>query len=94
MADLLHLDLNMARMIQSEMDKTLQEVTDQWQELSRQINHLTEVDWQGPAAQEFLVAFGEIYSKEKQQLIEFERLSNAFKRELDQWEDTDRIFIF
>ena len=55
MSDILHLDLNAARLMQTEMDKTLQEVSDQWQTLSRQIQNLTEMDWQGPAAQDFLL---------------------------------------
>ncbi len=94
MVDILHLDLSAARRMHSDLNRTIQDIYLNWDNLSRQINYLTDADWQGPAAKEFSGLFNEIYAKEKQQLIEFERLSDALKREIDQWEDNDLTFVF
>ena len=94
MVDILHLDLSAARKMHSDLNKAIQDIYQNWDSLARQINHLTEADWQGPAAKEFSALFNEIYAKEKQQLNEFERLRDALKREIDQWEDNDLTFVF
>jgi len=94
MTDVLHLDINAGRITQTEIDRNIQEISDIWHGLSREIYQLTSSDWQGPAAREFFDQFGEYYNHEKQQLLEFERLSRALRQLIDDWEETDRVFRY
>ena len=94
MTDILHLDLAAGRMILNEMDKAIQDTVQDWERLSRSIRNLSETSWQGPASRDFVDLFAEIYSREKQQILELERLKRALLREMDQWEEAGNTFEF